>query len=1057
MPKRTDINSIVVLGAGPITIGQACEFDYSGTQACQALFEEGLRVSLINSNPATIMTDPNLAHSTYIEPMNVKTIAEILRKEKPDAILATMGGQTALNCLRELNNTSVLKDLDIECIGVTPDSIERTENRQLFKNLVKSLGLNSALSGLAHTVDEALRVRADIESKTSKTHPIIVRPSFTLGGAGGGVAYDKREFVAICKAGFRMSPVSEVLIEESLLGWKEYELEIVKDYNNNCMVVCTIENIDPMGIHTGDSMTVAPAQTLTDKEYQSMRKAAFAIVNQAGIQSGSCNVQFALCPQSERMVVVEMNPRVSRSSALASKATGFPIARISTKLAVGYSLEELKNRSTSGCIPAAFEPTVDYIVTKLPRFTFEKFPGVEPVLNTQMQSVGEVMAIGRSFPESFQKSLRSLDYDVHVLELQVNIEKILTFLSFPGPKRLLYIMKAFRVGLGINLIYERTCIDKWFLFYFKHFSTVEVRLLGQRCNSVSRREWRTIKQLGLSDHLVSKLWNVSEDIVVYMRRALNVFPSYKRIDTCAAEFPVKTAYLYSTYEGVCESNPGVNNKVAVIGSGPNRIGQGLEFDYCCVHSVIALKNRGFESIMINCNPETVSTDYDIPNKLYFEPLTIEDVEEVSIKEKPCLVIIQFGGQTPLRIAKSLNKRSIRLLGSSAKAIELTENREQFKIAISRTSLKQPKSFIANSKEESIAKVRELGYPVIVRPSYVLGGSNMKILHDEADLRWCVNHANSLEFPKVLIERFLTEAVECDIDCVCDGVNIIIPGIMEHVEQAGVHSGDSANSLPPRSISPNTIMNLKEQTQKLAKVFKIVGLMNIQFAIQSLGTNDERIFVLEVNPRAARTIPYVSKSIGLPLVNLATRVMVKGTLGFETNIIVKTTRCTIKESVLPFAKFPHIDPMLGPEMRSTGEVMGVGRTFGEAWLKSQASCGFDISESKGVLFNTDNKEKLRISQIARLLSNLGFKLFGTKHTSKAIRSKGLNIKESESIEEGVTVVISTSKRNASLRLIAKTTGVPYYSTIRGGLAFVEGCLSVNRLRTCKLQTVAGISI
>ncbi|WP_288382676.1 carbamoyl-phosphate synthase large subunit [uncultured Acinetobacter sp.] len=1022
MPKRTDIKSILIIGAGPIVIGQACEFDYSGAQACKALREEGYRVILVNSNPATIMTDPSMADATYIEPITWQTVAQIIEKERPDAVLPTMGGQTALNCALALDENGVLEKFNVELIGATKDAIEKAEDRKLFDIAMRKIGLECPRADVAESMEHAL----EIQSRFG--FPVIIRPSFTMGGSGGGIAYNKEEFIEICERGFDLSPTKQLLIDESLIGWKEYEMEVVRDKNDNCIIVCAIENFDPMGVHTGDSITVAPAQTLTDKEYQIMRNASIAVLREIGVETGGSNVQFGINPKDGRMVVIEMNPRVSRSSALASKATGFPIAKIAAKLAVGYTLDELKNDITGGVTPASFEPAIDYVVTKIPRFNFEKFPQAEPVLTTQMKSVGEVMAIGRNFQESVQKALRGLEVGVCGFDEKVEAgttnakEIILKELKVPGPERIWYVADAFRHGFSLDDIFEATKIDRWFLIQIEDIIKTEAQVKTLGFGDLNADNIRSFKRKGLSDLRIANLMGISQKQFRKQRWNLGVYPVYKRVDTCAAEFESGTAYMYSTYDEECEANPSNRDKIMVIGGGPNRIGQGIEFDYCCVHAALAMRDDGYETIMVNCNPETVSTDYDTSDRLYFEPVTLEDVLEIVRTEKPKGVIVQYGGQTPLKLARALEEAGTPIIGTSPDAIDRAEDRERFQQMIQRLQLRQPNNSIVKSAEEGISEAAKVGYPLVVRPSYVLGGRAMEIVYNEEELKRYLREAvqASNEAP-VLLDRFLDDATEVDVDCVSDGKDVVIGGIMQHIEQAGIHSGDSACSIPPYSLSQEVQDEMRRQTVAMAKELGVIGLMNVQFAVKG---ND--IYVLEVNPRASRTVPFVSKCIGESLAKVAARCMAGQSLasqGFTKEII--PTRFAVKEAVFPFAKFPGVDPMLGPEMKSTGEVMGVGQTFGEAFYKAVLGSNERLpglptdGEVKYAFLSVRESDKKYIADIAKQLIAYGFKLVATNGTHKVLREAGLECEAVNKVTEGRPHIVDRLK-NGEIHLIVNTT-------------------------------------
>ncbi|MBB5212445.1 carbamoyl-phosphate synthase large subunit [Microbulbifer hydrolyticus] len=1016
MPKRTDIKSILIIGAGPIVIGQACEFDYSGAQACKALREEGFRVILVNSNPATIMTDPSMADATYIEPVEWKTVAKIIEKERPDAILPTMGGQTALNCALALDKNGVLEKFGCELIGADKNAIEKAEDRDLFDKAMKSIGLETPRAKIVHTMDEAKKVPEEFG------FPVIIRPSFTMGGSGGGVAYNWPEFEEICKRGLDLSPTNELLIDESLLGWKEYEMEVVRDKNDNCIIVCAIENFDPMGVHTGDSITVAPAQTLTDKEYQLMRNASIAVLREIGVETGGSNVQFGMDPKTGRMVVIEMNPRVSRSSALASKATGFPIAKVAAKLAVGYTLDELQNDITGGATPASFEPSIDYVVTKIPRFTFEKFGEADARLTTQMKSVGEVMAIGRNFQESLQKALRGLEVGSFGFEPKLDpadvgsMENLRRELSVPGAERIWYVGDAFRMGMSIDEVYELSGIDPWFLVQIKELVDIEEPLKSMPTSALDAKTMRFLKRKGFSDKRLADLLGVSQKTVREFRHKMGVFPSYKRVDTCAAEFATSTAYMYSTYDEECEAEPTDNKKIMVLGGGPNRIGQGIEFDYCCVHAALAMREDGYETIMVNCNPETVSTDYDTSDRLYFEPVTLEDVLEIVRKEKPVGVIVQFGGQTPLNLARFLANEGVPIIGTTPEQIDRAEDRERFQQMIMRLSLKQPQNAIVRSEYEAIQKAKEVGYPLVVRPSYVLGGRAMEIVYKEDELKTYMKEAVEVsdEAP-VLLDHFLHSAIEVDIDAVSDGQDVVIGAIMQHIEQCGVHSGDSACSLPPYSLPADVQDKMREQVKAMARELGVVGLMNTQLAYQ-----DGEIYVIEVNPRASRTVPFVSKCIGTSLAKIAARCQAGTSLkeqGFTTEIV--PDYYSVKESVFPFNKFPKVDPILGPEMKSTGEVMGVGESFAEAFDKGLIGAGDALPESGKVFISVRDVDKPGVVDVARELSGLGFDLVATRGTAKVLQEADITVTTVNKMSEGRPHIVDMIK-NDEIALVVNTT-------------------------------------
>ncbi|MCY7387074.1 MAG: carbamoyl-phosphate synthase large subunit [Burkholderiales bacterium] len=1071
MPKRTDIKSILIIGSGPIVIGQACEFDYSGAQACKALRDEGFKVILINSNPATIMTDPEMADVTYIEPITWKIVEKIIEKERPDALLPTMGGQTALNCALDLAKHGVLEKYGVEMIGASKEAIDMAEDREKFKQAMTRIGLGSARSMIAHSMEEALQVQAAIG------FPAIIRPSFTMGGSGGGIAYNRDEFVEICERGLEASPTKELLIEESLLGWKEFEMEVVRDKNDNCIIVCAIENLDPMGVHTGDSITVAPAQTLTDKEYQIMRNASIAVLREIGVETGGSNVQFAVNPKDGRMLVIEMNPRVSRSSALASKATGFPIAKIAAKLAVGYTLDELKNDITGGATPASFEPAIDYVVTKVPRFAFEKFPQADDRLTTQMKSVGEVMAIGRNFQESLQKALRGLETGVDGFNLKtVDPEKIGDELAYPRGERLWYVADAFGIGMSVEELHGYTKIDPWFLAQIKELVDRELAIEKRSLEDFGAEELREIKRMGFSDRRLAHLLKRKEAEVRARRHSFNIRPVYKRVDTCAAEFATSTAYMYSSYDEECESRPTDNKKIMILGGGPNRIGQGIEFDYCCVHAALALREDGYETIMVNCNPETVSTDYDTSDRLYFEPLTLEDVLEIVDKEKPIGVIVQFGGQTPLKLARALEANGVPIIGTTPDMIDMAEDRERFQKLIHDLGLLQPPNRTARTNEEAIIKAREIGYPLVVRPSYVLGGRAMEIIHVESDLERYMREAVKVSNDSpVLLDRFLNDAIEVDVDAVSDGVEVMIGGIMEHIEQAGVHSGDSACSLPPFSLSAELQDELRKQTVAMAKGLNVVGLMNVQFAIQE-HDGVSKVYVLEVNPRASRTVPFVSKAIALPLAKIAARCMAGRSLkdqGIKGEII--PPYYSVKEAVFPFIKFPGVDTILGPEMKSTGEVMGVGLTFAEAFVKSQMGAGVKLPvtgpNASNAFLSVRNADKPKILEIAKTLQALGFGLIATKGTAAFLAKEGIDVTFVNKVLEGrphivdlvknreISLIINTveeDKRSIrdswSIRNAALTGRITYYTTISGARAACIGMQHLAELKVYDLQSL-----
>ncbi|MBN8279678.1 MAG: carbamoyl-phosphate synthase large subunit [Gammaproteobacteria bacterium] len=1066
MPRRTDLESILIIGAGPIVIGQACEFDYSGVQACKALRQEGYRVILVNSNPATIMTDPEMADAIYIEPVNWQTVARIIEKERPDAILPTMGGQTALNCALDLEREGVLARFEVEMIGASRDAIDTAEDRERFRDAMGEIGLAVARAEIAHTLEEAIEAQARIG------FPTIIRPSFTLGGSGSGIAYNRDEFEAMAARGLDLSPTSEILLEESVIGWKEFEMEVVRDKADNCIIICSIENVDAMGVHTGDSITVAPAQTLTDKEYQRMRDASIAVLRRIGVDTGGSNVQFAICPDDGRMIVIEMNPRVSRSSALASKATGFPIAKVAAKLAVGYTLDELRNDITGGATPASFEPTIDYVVTKVPRFTFEKFPGANDRLTTQMKSVGETMAMGRTFQESLQKALRGLETGINGLVEKLpaeprddDMDLLRRELRMPGADRLLYVADAFRHGLGRAEVAQLSGIDPWFLAQIEDLVRWEARVRQEGMPLLQGPALRTLKRKGFSDSRLAGLLGVKESIVRQTRLKAGVRPVFKRVDTCAAEFATTTAYLYSTYEEECEAAPTARDKVIILGGGPNRIGQGIEFDYCCVHAAFALKEIGYEAIMINCNPETVSTDYDTSDRLYFEPLTFEDVMEVVDLEKPKGVIVQFGGQTPLKLARRLKEAGVPIVGTSPESIDIAEDRELFQQLVQKLGLRQPPNCVARTPEEAVRLAAEVGFPLVIRPSFVLGGRAMEVVHTEEDLRVYMKEAvNVSNDSPVLLDRFLDLAVEVDVDIISDGKDVLVGGIMEHIEQAGVHSGDSSCSLPPATLSAEVQDELIAQVTKLARALDVVGLMNTQFAIQN-----GIIYLLEVNPRASRTVPFVSKAIGLPLAKVAAKTMMNVSLAAQGATARRIPGFfSVKEAVFPFVKFPEADPILGPEMKSTGEVMGTGRSFAEAYAKAQIASGVALPRRGTAFISVRDRDKPAAVKLAQLLIDRGFDIIATGGTAVALAKGGVPCRRVNKVREGrphvvdmikneeISLIVNTTegkqaiKESRSIRGAAVTRKVTYYTTMPAALAtsyaldHLDGG-SVNRLQ------------
>lgn len=1055
----------MIIGAGPIVIGQACEFDYSGAQACKALREEGFRVVLVNSNPATIMTDPDMADAIYIEPITWKTLERIIEKERPDVLLPTMGGQTALNSALDLVREGVLEKYGVEMIGASREAIDKAEDRDLFRQAMRKIGLDMPRSAIAHSMEEAQQVQAQIG------FPTIIRPSFTMGGSGGGIAYNPDEFEEICERGLDLSPTNELLIEESILGWKEYEMEVVRDCNDNCIIICSIENLDPMGVHTGDSITVAPAQTLTDKEYQIMRDASLAVLREIGVETGGSNVQFAINPENGRMIIIEMNPRVSRSSALASKATGFPIAKVAAKLAVGYTLDELQNEITGGATPASFEPSIDYVVTKVPRFAFEKFPLADDRLTTQMKSVGEVMAIGRTFQESLQKALRGLETGKYGLNeiLDLNEEDVRDTLvreiRLPGPERLWYVAECFRFGMSLEEIFEICAIDPWFLVQIEELVNIERELSGQGLEALDGERLRFLKRKGFADRRIAELVDSSEAEIRQRRHDAGIRPVFKRVDTCAAEFATSTAYMYSTYEEECEAEPSIQKKIMVLGGGPNRIGQGIEFDYCCVHAAFAMRDDGYETIMVNCNPETVSTDYDTSDRLYFEPLTLEDVLEVIHKEQPAGVIVQYGGQTPLKLANDLEAAGAPIIGTSPDSIDLAEDRERFQQLVEKLNLRQPPNRTARDTESAVQLADEIGYPLVVRPSYVLGGRAMEIVYNENELQRYMREAVSVSNDSpVLLDRFLDDAIEVDVDAISDGKEVLIGGIMEHIEQAGVHSGDSACSLPPYTLSAAVQDRMREQMRKMALELKVIGLMNAQFAIK-----DDMIYLLEVNPRASRTVPFVSKATGVQLAKVAARCMAGTSLkdqGITKEVI--PDNYFVKEAVFPFVKFPGVDTVLGPEMKSTGEVMGVGRTFGEAYNKSIMGAGSVLPQGGRALLSVRNADKARAVQVAQDLIDLGFTLMATGGTCKAIQEAGLECARINKVMEGrphivdsiknqeVSFIVNTTEGaqaiadSAEIRRTALQYKVSYTTTISGAEATCLALKQLDDLNVNRLQ-------
>ena len=1067
MPKRQDIKSILIIGAGPIVIGQACEFDYSGAQACKALREEGYRVILVNSNPATIMTDPKMADATYIEPIEWKTVEKIIEKEKPDALLPTMGGQTALNCALDLDRHGVLEKHSVEMIGANKQAIDKAEDRELFRQAMLKIGLDMPKAAIAHSLEDALKIQEEVG------FPTIIRPSFTMGGSGGGVAFNKEQFVEICQRGIDLSPTNELLIEESILGWKEFEMEVVRDSKDNCIIICSIENFDPMGIHTGDSITVAPAQTLTDKEYQIMRNASLMVLREIGVDTGGSNVQFAVNPDNGRLTIIEMNPRVSRSSALASKATGFPIAKVAAKLAVGYTLDELDNDITGGKTPASFEPSIDYVVTKIPRFAFEKFPQADDRLTTQMKSVGEVMAMGSTFQESLQKALRGLETDKSGLDPIVDITaddskaKIRSELLSAGAERIFYLADAFRMGMTVQNAFDLSKIDPWFLTQVEDIVLSEKAIEGKKIGEIQAETIKNLKQKGFSDKRLSEILNCTEETFRKKRLELDIKPVFKRVDSCAAEFDTETAYLYSTYQSECEANPSDNKKIMILGGGPNRIGQGIEFDYCCVHASLALQKVGYETIMVNCNPETVSTDYDVSDRLYFEPLTLEDVLQVIDIEKPEGIIVHYGGQTPLKLARALEKSGANIIGTSPDSIDLAEDRERFQKMIQKLNLKQPVNGTARSKQEAVKIANSIGFPLVVRPSYVLGGRAMEIVYDNESLeRYMTNAVKVSNDSPVLLDSFLDHAIEVDIDVISDGKDIVIGGIMEHIEQAGIHSGDSACSLPPHSLSSSVLDEMRRQVKLMAKELKVVGLMNTQLAYQ-----DEEIYVIEVNPRASRTVPFVSKATGAPLANIAARVMSGISLkeqNFTSEII--PTHYSVKESVFPFNKFLGVDPFLGPEMRSTGEVMGIGEDFPAAFDKAFLAAGDVVPSSGKVLVSLRTLDRGRLVELGERLMSQGFEIVATRTNQEILKQSGIECTMVNKVSEGSPHIVDAIK-NEEISLIINSTDdsqgiedatvircqalihkIPCLTTVAAAFAMLDGLKTKDKLVVRSLQSI-----